>query len=420
MQSQFNEHGWSSPRQVETTGSRPPDNMPHIPRCLSLERPASPTLNEEQWETKKSRNCNSSGGTHDLMAVDNESIGNIIELTGTGTGRRNDMHYDGESDKNGVKETYASKVMGHRNSGGAGLQPKGFVEDDVTIMEEDSILNRGLLIPSICFSDRGMCPKSKETDKEHNQEVGVENLVPAVPTETNLYGPWMMTVNRRRRGAGVARMEELRNSPKNVSLGSRFIALDTTKVQEEERETVREEDDVKEDVAVYRMGKEVTRNDAYLASNPGKKTKAQKKVVAKPTIVPLVEGSTPTVVEHTPRINNGSHSAIRILEEGKTSKNSTRGKLKVANTLNKGVKIKKCSDNNAVVSNVVEWVKSAQAQVDLIATTPVGESDGRMEHRQNSNVPITIPDDDGIGNESSFGDRSDLEIDPTGEDGREW
>ncbi|KAL4311256.1 hypothetical protein GQ457_01G026330 [Hibiscus cannabinus] len=51
-------------------------------------------------------------------------------------------------------ETYASKVMGHNNRGGIGSEPKGFLEDEVTIMKEDIIFCRGLSIPSICFSNR--------------------------------------------------------------------------------------------------------------------------------------------------------------------------------------------------------------------------------------------------------------------------
>ncbi|KAL4351570.1 hypothetical protein GQ457_06G017570 [Hibiscus cannabinus] len=157
-----------------------------------------------------------------------------------------------------------------------------------------------------------------------------------------------------------------------------------------------------------------------MVGNSGKMLRQQKKDVAKPMIVPLVEGSTPTVLEHIPRLNTGTHSAIRIMEEGQTSKNTSRGRLKVGNNLHKGVQTKKRSDNKMVVSNVVEWVKSAQAQVDLIAATPVIVSDGRMENRQSSNNPIAILDHDGIGDGSMIGDKLDAEVNPPGKGGHEW
>ncbi|KAK9011643.1 hypothetical protein V6N11_044489 [Hibiscus sabdariffa] len=76
--------------------------------------------------------------------------------------------------------------------------------------------------------------------------------------------------------------------------------------------------------------------------------------------------------------------------------------------------------SKVVVSNVVEWVKSAQAQVDLIAATPIVESFGRMEPRQNSHISIAIPDDDRIGDDSIIGEISDAKINPVEESGQEW
>ncbi|KAK8652462.1 hypothetical protein V6N13_126494 [Hibiscus sabdariffa] len=63
---------------------------------------------------------------------------------------------------------------------------------------------------------------------------------------------------------------------------------------------------------------------------------------------------------------------------------------------------------------------SAQAQVDLIAATPIVESFGRMEPRQNSHISIAIPDDDRIGDDSIIGEISDAKINPVEESGQEW
>ncbi|KAK8596507.1 hypothetical protein V6N12_064993 [Hibiscus sabdariffa] len=134
MQPQDNKHGRSSPCQYEVTGSWPPNIVPQVSPCPTLERLVSPASNEEQREAKKFWNCANAEGSHDLMVSD-------AETTTDGYGGGIDKQHGIDSDKDKDRKTYASKVLGHNNRGSVGCEPKGFLEDEVIIMKDDIILD---------------------------------------------------------------------------------------------------------------------------------------------------------------------------------------------------------------------------------------------------------------------------------------
>ncbi|KAL4313011.1 hypothetical protein GQ457_01G026350 [Hibiscus cannabinus] len=94
---------------------------------------------------------------------------------------------------------------------------------------------------NICYDygvyghSKDICRNTKGTEKEQIGEV-VEYHVNEALIETNLYGPWIMVDNRRRRWYGTACEETLRASKKNPNSGSRFDVLVTDKTPEEQRD----------------------------------------------------------------------------------------------------------------------------------------------------------------------------------------
>ncbi|KAK8607210.1 hypothetical protein V6N13_052954 [Hibiscus sabdariffa] len=134
--------------------------------------------------------------------------------------------------------------------------------------------------------------------------------------------------------------------------------------------------------------RQVAKNVAYKTSNLDKKKSRSTKKGAKPVeVIPIVEGRPINVVEHAPKIVSGSHSAIRIIEDG----HSNAGTMRVASTsmgragkvilegANKGFKVKKLMDSKVARSKVVEWVKSAHARIDQHNESGIMVGDGSSE-----------------------------------------
>ncbi|KAK9046489.1 hypothetical protein V6N11_052376 [Hibiscus sabdariffa] len=103
----------------------------------------------------------------------------------------------------------------------------------------------------------------------------------------------------------------------------------------------------------------VNLNEAYLQSNPGKKTKPGKVVGSNTEVVPIVAGQEVDMVERVVQGKSGVHAAITITEHG-------HGKFsKPSGTKAKGVVLKGSKENgNAglkVRKNVSEQVRSIEA-----------------------------------------------------------
>ncbi|KAK8695988.1 hypothetical protein V6N13_001128 [Hibiscus sabdariffa] len=297
MQPQDNKHGRSSPCQYEVTGSWPPNIVPQVSPCPTLERLVSPASNEEQREAKKFWNCANAEGSHDLMVSD-------AETTTDGYGGGIDKQHGIDSDKDKDRKTYASKVLGHNNRGSVGCEPKGLMD---------------------------LCPMAEGTRKERIGEVA-RCAESEVLSETNLYGPWMMVDNCRRKGYGAAREETLRTSKKNLHSGSWFDVLVTNEFQ----------------IAELKL---VVRNATYIAFNLEKKAKTHRKEVV-------------TTKTH----RKAAHQRLLITRPG-----LLLDLIRQSEYWKKGKQI-------------------AHAQIDLIAATHVIVDEGSLDPLQNSHNPILILD----------------------------
>ncbi|KAL4311375.1 hypothetical protein GQ457_01G022070 [Hibiscus cannabinus] len=528
--------GHSSPRLYEIAGSRPPDGIPQVSRFPPLERPASPTLLEQQRSAKKAKGNSEIDSGHDSMTIDDDqSVGSTVVET--------DMNQQTEGNQDGEKSTYVGKVMANCSVGIGANGPTSFREDDVTILEDDIILDRNRPIPSIQFSDRvhdqidhnlrsalivrllgrtigynvilsrihallkpigslqlfdlennyfivrfsnesdytrvltdglwtifgsyllvqtwsrnfttsekylsqvivwvripglpyryynkalfryialllgkvvrvdynttdgfrgkfaclaiavdlnqplisciridgkvrkleyeglhnicfdcgvyghskDCCPLSKKKD-EVAIEAGIDKQHDVLISESNLYGPWMVVDNKRRRTFNSTRGDTLGASKSKPQSGSRFEVLDVDDGSDQQHN---------EDVVI--MGnltaqeKELQGADGFTASG-------------RPT----------NVVEHVPKIVSGFHSAIRIIKDGHLSAGTMSiesksmgcaGKVNLEGA-NKGFKVKKLMDSKVARSNVVEWVKSAHTRIDQHTVSGIMVGDGSSE-----------------------------------------
>ncbi|KAK9009229.1 hypothetical protein V6N11_035774 [Hibiscus sabdariffa] len=118
----------------------------------------------------------------------------------------------------------------------------------------------------------------------------------AVVSEANLYGPWMVVDRRRRSGQHSL----VNRNVKYGGEGSRFSVL------QEQQATVGKSQQAQESGTI--------RTEAYLASNPDRKSKASKKVGGSPSTIPLQNSRGAKTVIHQATIPSGSHQAVRIIE----------------------------------------------------------------------------------------------------------
>ncbi|KAK8576168.1 hypothetical protein V6N13_090645 [Hibiscus sabdariffa] len=144
-------------------------------------------------------------------------------------------------------------------------------------------------------------------------------------SDANLFGPWMVVDNRRRR-SGMAR-NPVGNGNGGIS-GSRFEVLHN--VDENNDGTIIPEGGVADNLrlpasllastsgvaASMIQAVEGEGNVSSVVSNPGGKAKNRKSAFQTPAVVPLVDGHAVQVTERTSGSTPGQHRAVRISEQG--------------------------------------------------------------------------------------------------------
>ncbi|KAK8632695.1 hypothetical protein V6N13_073080 [Hibiscus sabdariffa] len=235
--------GCSSRRVYEVAGSRPPDGGLQVSSFPTLERLTSPTLLEQQRDSKKYKGDSEKLADHESMTMDDDQTIDPDVLVADMS-----QHTDGQQD--GDKPTYASKVTTNGTAGNGVNRSIGICEDDGDV-----------------------------------------------------------ALNEEGQGFGGSKALESR---------------------------------------------QIEKNGAYRTSSPDKRSRPSKKATNSVEVVPTVEGRPINVVGHASRVGSGSHSAIRIVEDG----------ISTAEGRVKGLKVKKSMETKVARSNVVEWVKSAQARIN--------------------------------------------------------
>ncbi|KAK8648910.1 hypothetical protein V6N13_129652 [Hibiscus sabdariffa] len=221
-------------------------------------------------------------------------------------------------------------------------------------------------------------------------------------SDSNLYGPWMVVENRRRRTISNTRIDVGNTSRTQALQGSRFAALAS-------------ENNVEHVVAPLFEQHTTNRNEAYMTSNLDKKSKASKRVTESINVVPIVRGKEITVVEHTPRVATGSHAAVRINEEGNSGVNYAKKPLKGDGVARKGLKestrkglhVKKPSASRVQRSSVVEWVQNAHARVDILGQQVVDGRNEKFVTSTNEQTDMCASDEDNFGDTSYMDNISD-------------
>ncbi|KAK9027357.1 hypothetical protein V6N11_067195 [Hibiscus sabdariffa] len=226
--------------------------------------------------------------------------------------------------------SYASVVSEGRKNSESGVAD-GFVGDSVDILAEDIIMNCDAPIPSIQFSDHvhdqidhNMCNAIIDTladgiTKSVDESVEV--------SKSNLYGPWMVVENRRRR---VGQVSQANKNANNGADGSQFSVL-------QDVEEVRVDGSIDD-------GSTIMRDGVHAPVHQQDMTRRVQQVGA-------------TIVQHQAVIPSGSHQAVRIMEgsghEQPVEASKSQGKKVVVSkglveTLNHGIKVGKSAASRVV------------------------------------------------------------------------
>ncbi|KAK9003234.1 hypothetical protein V6N11_060798 [Hibiscus sabdariffa] len=389
-----------TPRAYEEPGGQPPDGNPVLPLPPSLERSPSPTPLEGENGSKRVRSNADGIGQFDTVAME-------TEFNSTATRDVGDISLLQEMDAAAVTKqsdtTYASKVQSNGMNKSKDKNTNDFFDQEIKILDEDVIVNTSGSIPSIQFSnrvhDQDFC-KVHKGDIRDNHQVSERDVPSEKETcsESNLYGPWMMVQSRRRNSFSSGRRNPAMEGGKMQAQGSRFGVLNTDPVvagdttapsigigvvagaENNGKAPVTTSVTTFSDSLVNQRVMERqpdgkgsgTQSAAYLASNPDKKKKGSKKGTHSVEIIPTVVTSDPKVIQHVPKVQSGSHAAIRIVESlhdgskvrhvGSKDPSSSGGSVSVR----KGLRFKKPGLGGKGGSGVVDWVKSTHARIDAI------------------------------------------------------
>ncbi|KAL4278534.1 hypothetical protein GQ457_03G023770 [Hibiscus cannabinus] len=168
------------------------------------------------------------------------------------------------------------------------------------------------------------CDTHRTKDKTVTSHMNVDSICAPESeniSESNLFGPWMLVADKRRRGVGS------RNVPSatpNVASGSRFAGLEVEEsggseynkntVKEAVVGSIRNKQVIEPSVGT---GKTFVTNAAYKASYPDKKLRNLKSV-SQNVVVPESDKEPLQVVEHNVGFMRGEHRAVIINEHGRT------------------------------------------------------------------------------------------------------
>ncbi|KAK8483298.1 hypothetical protein V6N13_057275 [Hibiscus sabdariffa] len=287
-------------------GGRPPDESPSTQWGPSLERATSPTLMGDQPVQKRNKTNMCGLNANEAFEMEADGVDMAQRQLSKGIPGDQSVGINGESVVNGVeKETYASmaakKVYPDKLANGTAT----IFDDEVLIMEEDIIVDKSGVIPSIQFSDRvvyghtrEVCPKSVAANIEGaTVDIVVGNSEENSISEANLFRPWMQVWNRRRRVDMVGTSTDCTMVVAKIVEGSRFSVL------EDDGETRQEQmvdggavemdrHHVSHGVSIPRptvINKaQIKRNEAYM-STPERRPKTWSASARAPTVVPLME-----------------------------------------------------------------------------------------------------------------------------------
>ncbi|KAK8480683.1 hypothetical protein V6N11_009323 [Hibiscus sabdariffa] len=319
-------------------GGQPLGGLAPIGQVSILERPTSPMELVSQPAAKKGRSdldctegmdCES--GAVEVSAGDTVQAADPIIMEGTG----------GAAANGADKVSYATMSAKSVTNNGRSGKNFNFSEVEVVVRDEDCLVDDSGTFPTIQFSEKVHDQIDQSSDGSSQE----------------LYGPWMMAVNRRRRIGRVEVSNVGTRRSAGIATASRFSVLNVRTGEGE----LPSEDALVSDVPTG-LGEDVGRsaprqpatgsgllqdtgvrfNKSYLESNPSRRSRAKEAIANGSKRVEVVSLMDEHPVEASIRavsMASGSHVAISVSGKGDAARSlHRRGEgLSVAKAMRHGL-----------------------------------------------------------------------------------
>ncbi|KAK8597548.1 hypothetical protein V6N13_094951 [Hibiscus sabdariffa] len=370
---------------------RPPDLVLQVSSSPVLERPGSPL--EDGRGTKKQRNL------ADPISVD-------VEDESMETDEAANNRVTGAAEARPSYARMAAKLP-QQYSFRRNLNS----ENEIEVLDEDCSVDESGPFPIIRFSDkicfscgvyghsmegcRGLEERTGEVHTSGEPAVGDDRTPSFSSKGAELFGPWMVVENRRRRTKPSSATDL------SVGLAARSRNSSRFGVLEEYEESM--EVDVptdRDDASHLSQGVAIPgiRSAAYIASNPDK-SKKKKKGMAESherVVLPFIPGQRTVVINREASSSRGVHKAVSIVEDGIKSKravgiNIAKSKGGVTRVARDKVFASGHSTGSLAGS---DWVRGSTEQVDVVNADMFHE--GRDIHTTTHERSEDPPDTEGI------------------------
>ncbi|KAK8488417.1 hypothetical protein V6N11_034399 [Hibiscus sabdariffa] len=336
------------------------------------------------------------------------------------------------------KASYASKVVGVQAKNNK-VNPSLFGEE-VVVGEEDVLVDQYGLIPSIMFSDQVLdqvdysmrnalivrllgkedCQtnliRMTSDEKLENNGSLVDKPTELVDIQTDLFGPWMLVENRHWCVQTESRSIAVKQKGKGLVAGSRYKVLEdigsadtdstpTVHGVESTMELARTPTTMSVKQKIVVAHRAVSKNIAYLESNPPKKSSKKGVSTNGAVVVPSIVWLDATIVEHDPKVGRGVHKAVKIVEDRSGKLGSSHGdeiKARVAirksmkENVQHGLRVQKSNGTKLGDRTILaEWASNFVNQLSELPGGMGNQVDG-SGHGDHSNMVYSMVNDDSI------------------------
>ncbi|KAK8693160.1 hypothetical protein V6N13_070754 [Hibiscus sabdariffa] len=378
---------------------------------LFLERSGSPLASEVQRQCKKSRSDSVQELPADSDSMEVEENGQTLDESIGGDGGNAFLSKIGSDrclkpGQDGSPVTYAGIVGGSARGfdrGQDGLEELSCDPNSVEVLDEDCVVDKSGKFPTIEFSERESCVgkygrnDSFKEDPLAPKRVKVTSEEPI--KERELFGPWMMVDNRRKRAPARGTSSAKISGPQGAESVNRFAMLEDKQVANLEEQGLGLGDGMNAErveqvtlsgnsrpsvvmgvnTTVSQSG--VTNRDSISTGN----AKGNGRGAEKAVVLPMVEGQQVSLVEHSALGGSSEHTAVSLFEKGHRnvrSKGVVHGKLHgsrrgVRDGVQQGLKVLKPPDMRTISRPVLnEWIDTMHLQIKALSTQVDDDSGG--------------------------------------------
>ncbi|KAK8977759.1 hypothetical protein V6N11_000086 [Hibiscus sabdariffa] len=302
-------------------GGQPSGSGADLGSVKILERLASPIELEAVRAPKKGRSDTG-------LATSMEDEESVVDGLGSGAAKLPPLTGEGPD---GKTATYAAMLAKSGAEGGGAKQTLNFTEDEVVVLDEDYLVDESGAFSTIKFSDHVHDQIDKSRGDPSEEREILRDVGPRLEADGSLserFGPWTVAASWRRRYTVPNIVDMDSWTEKGHKSGSRFVALASDEDGARSEQTLEAERDVREtdelcgprvEVKATARGKWVVQgnglkfNKAYMASNPSRLSKGDKRVSVDPkevAVVSLMEGVTTEGVVRDVSAKKGNHVAV--------------------------------------------------------------------------------------------------------------